>query len=130
MKFKILLIMLVALTSGSTMAGVVNDFNVTIDLTERTAMGNMKTARFSADAEEFIDCGTRTARNPDGTIFYWSFCQAGLSTSEENAFCFTQDIELINQIRSMSTYSFVTFRWDESGECTYVGQSTQSFYIP
>ena len=30
----------------------------------------------------------------------------------------------------MSDTSFVIFTWNADGECTFVGYSTQSFYLP
>ena len=34
------------------------------------------------------------------------------------------------EISDTEVFSFVTFSWNEDGECTRIGNSTQSFYIP
>jgi len=129
MKIKTLMISaLFALTSGTAIAGKTSERNVEIDMEARTAFGNMKTARYSENEAELIGCGTRTYSLADGSTFIWGFCQASLSDDEENAFCFTEEMNLINQINASSDYSFLTFGWDEEGSCTHVGQSTQSFY--
>jgi len=119
----------IALTSSFALAGQSNDVPVEIDLEGFSALGNMKTARFSDNDNEFIGCGTRTFAFGDGTSFNFGFCQAGI---EEGASinCGTEDLSLISQINAISDYSFITFRWDDLGNCTYVGSSTQSFYIP
>ena len=131
MKLKTLLLSTIfTMFSGSLMAGKVMDVNVTIDLEARVAAGNMKTARFSDNEEEYIGCGTRTAEQPDGTTYSWGWCQAALDTVENYAFCSTENPDLLNQINSSSAYSYLIFRWDEDGICRYVGHSTQSFYIP
>ena len=130
MKLKTLIIAAALTFSASVMAGKSIDSNVEIDMELMSAMGNMKTARFSKNDEELIGCGTRTAINADGSVFQWGFCQASLSDEEENAFCFTQDANLITEINAISAFSYITFRWDENGDCTYIGHSTQSFYLP
>jgi len=131
MRLKTLLIAAtLTFSTSAVMAGKSTDANVEIDMELMSATGNMKTARFSKNKEELIGCGTRTAVNPDGSIFQWGFCQASLSDEEENAFCFTQDSNLVTEINAISDFSYITFRWNEEGDCTYIGHSTQSFYLP
>ena len=132
MKIKTVVISaLVTLFASSAFAGQSNDAPVEINSEEMFAMGNMKSARFSDNDFEFIGCGTRTTVIDETESFEWGFCQAGLTEDGEgNAFCFTQNADLITQIKSLASYSFITFRWDENGDCTNVGSSTQSFYIP
>lgn len=131
MKIKTLCISAIfAATSGIAFAGKYTEAPVTIDMEEMLASGSMTAARFSKNKEELIGCGSRTFTFEDGSTFNWGFCQASLSDEEENAFCFTEDVNLITQINSASDYSYLTFRWNEEGNCTYVGHSTQSFYIP
>ena len=130
MKIKTLIVSAIfTLASSLAFAGKYTEALVLIDTVEKTAMGSTTAARFSENENELIGCGTRTFAFGDGTAFNWGFCQASLA-EEENVLCFTEDANLIEQINSVSDNAFITFRWDDNGECTYVGHSTQSFYIP
>jgi len=120
----------VAVTSFA-FAGLVQPAPVTITMNPDDsgfAQGDMLTARYSDNDVEFIGCGTRTIKN-GGPLFHFGFCQA--TDSEGNfAFCSTNDAELLTSMRATADYSFVTFGFDENGECNRIGFSTQSFYIP
>lgn len=130
MKIKtVLLGTVVSLASASTFAGQIVDVPVDIDLDNRLAVGNMTTARFSENEFEAIGCGVRQWAFPDGTSFSWGFCQAKVEEGA-NQLCTTQNPELLDTMKASSDFAFVTFRWDENDECTYVGFSTQSQYIP
>ena len=97
------------------------------------AQGDMATARFSASDLEFIGCGFRTIDDGAGGVLEFGFCQAGQddgSAEGLRGFCSTQRADLLDTVRALSDYSFVTFSWNAAGECTRVGFSTQSFYIP
>ncbi len=129
MKNTIISVLLVL--SSSVFAGQVIEVPVEINFEARNAFGSMKTARFSDNEFEQIGCGTRTYGATEfGPGFSWGFCQARIS-EEESVICFAYDKpDLIQQINGVDSYSFVTFRWDENGDCTFVGGSTQSQYIP
>ncbi len=120
-----------ALSSVASLAGYVQDVPVEVDMEGMFAHGNMKNARYSENEFEFIGCGTRTyAATDTSPAFQWGFCQASVAEGE-TAFCSTFDNpELLNQIKAAASYSYITFRWNENGECTYIGNSTQSFYLP
>ena len=92
-----------------------------------------------------IDCVQRLAVKilervlewfPDGLIDFRLYglnisrtCQAGDEEGDE-ATCFSEDAELLDMMRATGDYSFVTFSWNEDGDCTRIGFSTQSFYLP
>ena len=92
------------------------------------AQGDMLTARNADNDVEFIGCGTRTIDTGTGS-FSFGFCQAA-NAAEEMAFCSTSNADLLDAVKAVSDYSFLTFGFDESGECTRIGSSTQSFYLP
>ncbi|NVJ51154.1 MAG: hypothetical protein HWE13_00055 [Gammaproteobacteria bacterium] len=127
--------LLIATLAAATMyaqAGLVTESPVVIDMENRVASGNMKSARYSENEFEMIGCGTRTyASLPDGTpSFSFGFCQAQLE-DQGNVICFFYDKpEMLQQVQALASNSFVTFRWDENGDCTFIGNSTQSFYLP
>lgn len=128
---KQLIAILLAGFSMSTLAGSSIDSPVEIDMEAKSALGNMKTARFSSNEFEQIGCGTRTiGATETDPAFSWGFCQAQVAEGE-SVICFAYDNpELVDQMKSLASFSFITFRWDDEGNCTYIGTSTQSQYIP
>ena len=59
------------------------------------------------------------------------FCQAGLTQdATQQVSCFSDNPVMLEAIKSISDYSYIVFKWDASGNCTTVGNSTQSFYAP
>ena len=123
---------LFALVPSIAHAGVASQMNVTIDFEEKIAEGIMKTARFSSNQDELIGCGVRYYLNEDLVIdFSWAFCQARLSY-EPGIYvsCYTENPELIDKIAALNSYTYVVFQWNDNGDCTHFGFSTQSMHIP
>ena len=89
------------------------------------AFGDMASARFANNDIEFIGCGIRVFSGG----FSFGFCQAR-DADGQRGFCSTEDPELLAAMHATSDNSFLTFAWDENEECTRIGFSTQSFYIP
>ena len=130
------LTLLLASLSGGVFAGEAKTIPVTIDMDNKSARGNMATARISNNSFENIGCGTSSSiyKNEDNIdTFIHGFCQARIAEGEEDGafiFCNTDNPEIIKSIRALSTYSYISFRWNDDQECTSVYSSTQSFYIP
>ncbi len=115
------------LFSSVASAGLALPLPVQIDFAGRTAIGSMYAARTSANAFEYIGCGVRFG--VAGPIF--AFCQAGLGEAAEQQFaCITTEPALIEAIHAISAFSLIVFAWDEEDNCTRIGNSTQSFYLP
>ena len=119
------------LMTGVAFGGLTQPAPVMIDFDFKFAQGDMWTARSAPDDVSFIGCGFR---NFDDGIKACSFgfCQAG-DSADNQIVCFTQDTDLIDSMRATSDYSFITFNWqgdNDNAECTRVGFSTQSFYLP
>lgn len=91
-----------------------------------SASGDMATARLADNDVEFIGCGIRAYQAPDHQI---GFCQARDADGVRGT-CFTDNAVLLDALKSGADYSFVTFAWNENEECTRIGVSTQSIYIP
>jgi hypothetical protein len=133
MKVKYLL-STVAMTvlAGTAYAGLNQPAVVTVDLVNMFASGDQLTARTADNDVEFIGCGIRIF-DDGGNAFTFGFCQAG-DSAEAEITCFTQNPELLAAMRSTSAYSFISFSWQDDGgggaECTRIGFSTQSFYLP
>lgn len=117
-----------ALLSSVAFAGFVQPAPVIVDTTARTATGDQVTARYSKNDVEFIGCGMRTTRTGAG-IFTFGFCQA-TDAAGTNILCSTEDAELLDAISSSAAFSFITFSWNAADECTRIGFSNQSFYLP
>ncbi len=130
MTLKKFFIVLMAMLPLSLFAGYTQPQSVVIDDVNRLATGDMVTARFADNDLEFIGCGIRKIAS-GGAVISFGFCQAREGAEgSESVICQTQDEALLNGIYAISDYSFITFSWNEDGECTRIGNSTQSFYIP
>ena len=98
-------------------------------LTGMIASGDMVTARYSTDPDEYIGCGIRIFSDGAGGTTAFGFCQA-TDRDGDIAFCNTADAGLLDAISSSAAFSFVTFSWDATDTCTRIGFSNQSFYLP
>ena len=117
--------------SPAVFAGIVSPFPVTVTLNpdgSGAASGDMLTARVSTNDGEFIGCGFRLFEFPTGP-FRFGFCQAE-DSNENRVFCSSSSPDLLQAMKSVSAFSFITFDFDADGVCTRIGFSAQSFYIP
>lgn len=125
----------VALTclAQTAMGGATVISPVDVNLDGRTAFGGQLSAKTSANTNEFIGCGTRIFDDGLGNSFAFGFCQAE-DAAGDAIFCSTQTPTLIDAMKSLTAYGFITFSWREVAtdvfECTRVGFSTQSVYLP
>ena len=104
-----------------------------VDLVNMTANGDQVTARIAKDDFSYIGCGIRVF--DDGVnSFAFGFCQAAADSEENQITCFTENPNLLQTMGATSDFAFITFSWQDDGfggaECTRVGYSTQSFYLP
>ena len=120
------------LVASTSFAGRFTEVPVVIDFALGFAEGNQLTAKTSKNDVEYIGCGVRNF--DDGfNSFRFGFCQA--SDAAGNAvFCDTTNPSLLDDMSSISDYAYITFNWREVApdvfECTRVGSSTQSWYLP
>ena len=128
-RLSILLAGAAAIASTAAFGGMVQPFPVDVDIAGRTASGDMVTARYSANDNEFIGCGIRIIQDGVGGVFSFGFCQAE-DRDGERAFCNSQDPALLDAISSSGDYGFISFSYDEDDICTRIGFSNQSFYLP
>ena len=119
----------IAALFGAANAGSVQPFPVDVDLTARSAEGDMVTARYAGKENEFIGCGIRKFDDGAGGATAFGFCQAEDADGERGS-CNTFNEDLLDAISSSASFSFVTFNWDENGTCTRIGFSNQSLYLP
>lgn len=121
-----------ALMAAPAFAGETQPAEVTVDLDNFFAAGDMVTARTDANDEVFIGCGTRNTSDGAGGLFSWAFCQA-VDAEGDRVTCFAFDSPLVDTIKAINDTSFITFSWTDDGagnlECTRMGFSTQSFYL-
>lgn len=104
------------------------------------ASGDLLSARNSKNDEEFIGCGIRYIETGNGDpaipseeAFALGFCQAALE-EDETVVCFTQNKALIEGMMMTSDSNFITFSWTQNEfgdlDCTRIGSSNQSLYLP
>jgi len=122
-----------ALFSSIAVAGFTQPIPVEIDFANKVVIGDMWTARTADNEFEFIGCGFRKFDDGEGNKFEFGFCQA--TDADENfILCLTENPNLLETLRAASDFSFITFSWTgddpEAAECTRIGFSTQSFYLP
>ena len=119
-----------AMLSATAYAGQVQPAIIDVDLTTNFAGGDMVTTRYSKFENTFIGCGIRKFDDGAGGATAFGFCQAEDRDGEE-AFCNTANAALLDAISSSADYGYITFSWNaETGECTRIGFSNQSFYLP
>jgi hypothetical protein len=124
------------LVSGLVFAGYLQPAPVQVTVNQDgsgQALGDMVTARFSDNSLELIGCGVRNIDDGAGGVIEFGFCQAVMDDGSEDGlsgFCNTFNSGLLNAMKATSDFSFVTFSWNDQGECTRIGFSTQSFYLP
>lgn len=130
MKMKLALVAAIAMIATDAAAGLTQPAEVDVDLTNSIALGDQVSARYTADATQFIGCGMRRRALAGGGYFDNGFCQAE-DAKGEHIVCQTTDAGLLEAIRSSGDYGFITFSWDaKTSECTRIGFSNQSFYLP
>jgi hypothetical protein len=120
------------LIAGGAYAGLNQPAPIVVDLVNMSALGDQVTARTASDDVTFIGCGIRVFDNGVNS-FSFGFCQAG-DSDENQITCFTENPTLLDAMKNNSTMGFISFSWQDDGgggaECTRVGFSTQSFYLP
>jgi len=116
------------LVATSAIGGDVNPTPVEVDLVNRVAFGDLVTARYSRNEVESIGCGIR-ATSDGFNVLEFGFCRATDRQNEE-ILCTTFDDVLIEVISASSSKSFILFNWDEEANCTQIGVSNQSLYLP
>ena len=132
---KIVILLASALFSITAFAGYSQPAEIVVDAFEDgsgAARGDMATARNALNEFAFIGCGIRTVDYGNAESYSFGFCQAGIE-EEVSYTCFTESPALLETIKGLSDYSFITFGWSDDGadnlSCTRVGSSTQSFYL-
>ena len=129
----LLSIAVMTLLAAVASAGFKQAAPVAVDFVGMSAFGDQVTARIAADDVSFIGCGIRVTDDGVNPPFSFGFCQAGDSEGNEIT-CFTQNPNLLETLRANSDFAFITFNWQDGGfggtECTRIGFSTQSFYMP
>lgn len=117
------------LMAGIAFAGFVQPAAVFVDEDNMNASGDQATARFSDNDVEFIGCGIRVLEDGMGGVISFGFCQAA-DSEEVFVVCTTFDAGLVDAMKAISDFAFIRFSWNENGDCTSIGSSTQSFYLP
>jgi hypothetical protein len=120
------------LFSAAAMAGLQQPAPVNVDLDGRFATGDMQTAASDKNDAVFIGCGTRNYDDGVGGTLKFAFCQAE-DAEGDSVVCATFNPNLVEAVRAVSDFSYVSFAWSDDGSgnltCTSIGLSTQSIYL-
>lgn len=111
------------------LAGFVQTVPVMVDFDIRFAQGDQLTARVSPNDVELIGCASRAIADGINPLFEFALCHA-TDSAGAHITCFTFDADLIHAVRAASAYAYIQFGWNENDECTRIGFSTQSIYLP
>lgn len=111
-----------AAASATALAGLKINTVVTVNTISRFASGALASARSSADVVQFIGCSVTDSA---GAAFVT--CSARSSTGAFAA-CTSTDVGKVSAASSISSDSFVSFRYDATGACTFLSVSTFSYY--
>lgn len=127
------MVAVMVLLSAAAFAGQNFSAPVQIDFENRSASGDMRSARNSENPYEQIGCVVRyfASGTPEVGVLKYAFCIAAVGElPEESIICVTGDEELVEAVNSVADYAFVTFGWNETNECTRLGFSVRSTYLP
>ena len=120
------------LSSAAAIAGAQQPAPVQVDLDQSFASGDMQTAARDKSDSVLIGCGTRNIDDGLGGVYSYAFCQAE-DAEGEYAACITENPSLVESVRAISDFSFITFAWSVDGfgnlTCESIGNSTQSIYL-
>lgn len=127
---RLAIMMAAAMVATTAHAGLTQPAEVDVDLVNGQALGDQVSARYSTNKTEYIGCGVRRRIAAGGGYFDNGFCQAQ-DVAGEQFTCMTTDAGLLEAIHASGDYGFITFAWDvATGDCTRIGFSNQSFYLP
>jgi hypothetical protein len=109
------------LASTSALAGMLLELPVVIDDATLSASGSLGNVRNSSDRTQYISCEL----NSDFGGRCFAANTAGVTRS-----CITGDPDVMNTIAALNGDSYLIFYWNESGTCTSVYVSVESFSAP
>jgi hypothetical protein len=90
--------------------------------------GNLGYARNSANATEYIGCGTTTFETGTGFVAYM-WCEAR-DTDKTIGFCTSKDEKMIQAAASVGTDSYVRVMWNNYSQCYLIDVDNTSQYEP
>lgn len=108
------------LASTTALAGMLQELPVVIDDAALSASGSLGSVHNSSDRTQYIGCNLGR---------FGGHCYAQ-NTAGVTRSCVTQDPDVMNTIASLNGDSHLIFYWDQSGTCTAVYVSIESFSAP
>ena len=116
---------LVLVTSPAHAGYKAAGYSVTVDMTNRQAVGPLGSARNTADGFQEIGCNlfVNTLGNTGG------YCYATTSKGVR-AVCNLSGSEQVDLARNLSSDSMLWFQWNSSNQCTYIQTGVGSSWEP
>ncbi len=113
------------LASAAAWAGYTSTYYVNINAATRTVSGSLANARSSADTNQLISCSVRGYNTGSSSVF----CEAQ-DANGVNVYCMSSSPALVSAATGISGDSYILFKYDNSGTCTYLYVSNASSYAP
>jgi hypothetical protein len=112
------------LTAGAVYAGVKGQNGVTANATSRVGAGNVSDARNGGDAYSRIQVEVYGSTSYQGAnAMFWD-------ASNNFAYCWTNNAQMVQLLSSIKGDSSITAYWDSTGQCSSVYVTTDSAVAP
>lgn len=96
-----------------------------VNVSGNSAYGSLASARNSADGVQYIGCHLYTYNTGSASVACYATSASGVQGS-----CSSTNALIVDAVRSMNGDSYILFRWDTAGACTYLVVSNASQYAP
>ena len=115
--------------AGMAVAGAKFDDPVSINLSNKYAMGSLGSARNSSGTTQAIGCSV------DGWVYngtgYSSVSCSAQDSNGNYASCYTSNSDtMARAVTGMTGDSGIYFQWDANGACTYISSDNRSYWAP
>ncbi len=104
-------------------AGYANRREVVVTTT--TATGGLAAVRASSDAHQYIGCQIYSYSN---SSYRTGRCTARTLTGAYRT-CVTREVGMIASIQTLNAASYIKFKFDSAGQCTFIWVRTSSQYL-
>jgi len=109
------------LTGTSAWAGLKQTWLVGVDAQQSEAWGSIGAARASPDTVQMMGCSLYSFAYGSESASCMAITSAGMKVT-----CTSTTPAIVNAVRSVTDSSYIFFRWDSAGKCTYLAVSNTS----
>lgn len=120
---KLVIASLSTMVAFNALAGKVEDIRVTISESWNAAYGSIVSVRNSSNSTEYIGCMV----SKSGSNTKTAVCRARNSEGVYKT-CWSNDVDYVASAALINDASYVYFKWDENGGCSYITVYNASQY--